>query len=292
MSIDHTWYLTEDLDDFLSRAGGFLRSRPALHTVPLTVTEALRTRGLYVYGPQAPLFGVLEDGDTGKVRATLLQTPPYPLGVTALTAREAEALATHLHVLGHPLSGVSAVRDTAEAFAGAWERLTGEPVNVHQQQRLYRLGGLTTPEPAPEGRARLAEDRDRGLLVRWIEEFCTAVGQPGLLSPTEWTDARLAHDGVTLWETSDGTPTAMASLTPSVGGQVRVAAVYTPAGLRGRGYAGAVTAEVSRRARNAGTDEVLLFTDLANPTSNGLYQRIGYRGVADFTMYDFGGGGS
>lgn len=72
-----------------------------------------------------------------------------------------------------------------------------------------------------------------------------------------------------------------------VAGQIRVAPVYTPAHLRGRGYAGAVTAEVGRAAVAAGADEVLLFTDLANPTSNALYQRIGYRPVADFSVYDF-----
>jgi predicted GNAT family acetyltransferase len=66
-----------------------------------------------------------------------------------------------------------------------------------------------------------------------------------------------------------------------------VAPVYTPADLRGRGYAGAVTAEVSSMARAVGAEEVLLFTDLANPTSNALYQRIGYRPVEDFAGYDF-----
>jgi predicted GNAT family acetyltransferase len=79
----------------------------------------------------------------------------------------------------------------------------------------------------------------------------------------------------------------MAGVTPMVAGQIRVAPVYTPAHLRGRGYAGAVTAEVSRAALAAGAAEVLLFTDLANPTSNALYQRIGYRAVADFAVYDF-----
>lgn len=68
-----------------------------------------------------------------------------------------------------------------------------------------------------------------------------------------------------------------------------MAPVYTPADLRGHGYAGAVTAEVSRVALESGTAEVLLFTDLANPTSNGLYQRIGYRGVADFAQWEFEG---
>lgn len=81
----------------------------------------------------------------------------------------------------------------------------------------------------------------------------------------------------------------MAGVTPVVAGQVRVAPVYTPAHLRGRGYAGAVTAQVSRAVLASGVREVLLFTDLANQTSNSLYQRIGYRAVADFAAYDFRG---
>jgi predicted GNAT family acetyltransferase len=79
----------------------------------------------------------------------------------------------------------------------------------------------------------------------------------------------------------------MAGATPLVAGQIRVAPVYTPAHLRGRGYAGAATVEVSQAALDAGAAEVVLFADLANPTSNGLYQRIGYRPVTDFALYDF-----
>ncbi|MFG3505834.1 GNAT family N-acetyltransferase [Streptomyces sp. NPDC047821] len=73
----------------------------------------------------------------------------------------------------------------------------------------------------------------------------------------------------------------MAAHSPVVAGQARVAPVYTPPALRGRGYAGAVTAAVSRAARDAGARQVLLFADVANPTSTALYQRIGYRPVAD-----------
>lgn len=79
----------------------------------------------------------------------------------------------------------------------------------------------------------------------------------------------------------------MAGVTPEVAGQVRVAPVHTPAESRGRGYAGAATAEVSRVAREPGAKEILLFTDLATPTSNGLHQRIGYRPVTDFAVYEF-----
>jgi RimJ/RimL family protein N-acetyltransferase len=278
------WTFIDDLDDLLARAGAFLRSRPVLHTVPLTVTDTLRTRGLRAYGDEAPYFGVLER--EGEVRAAYFRTPPHRLAVTPLAPEEADALAVHLAGLGRPLPGITGERATAAAFAGSWQRLTGATAGPHERNRLYRLGTLTAPGPLPEGRARVAGATDRGQLLRWYGEFMEAVGGSAARAE-DWADARISYGGITFWEDTDGTPLAMAGALPMVAGQIRVAPVYTAAHLRGRGYAGAVTAEVSRAALTSGADEVLLFTDLANPTSNALYQRIGYRPVADFAVYDF-----
>lgn len=286
------WYLTEDIEEFLARAGEFLRSRPARHTVHLTVTETLRSRGPHAYGDAAPEFGVLTGDGGGEgavgVRGAFFRTPPHPLCPTSLTEREADALAARLAGLGRELSGVSADRDTAAAYAEAWRRHTGAEVALRQRMRLYRLDELTVPQPVPPGRARVAGEADRKLLARWFEKFCAEADEAAVRDPEEWADERIEQGAVLLWETPDGTPVSMAGAAPEVAGQVRVASVYTPAHLRGRGYAGAVTAAVSRAALEAGAQEVLLFTDLANPTSNGLYQRIGYRPVSDFAVYDFG----
>jgi RimJ/RimL family protein N-acetyltransferase len=279
------WHLTEDLDGFLARAGDFLHSRPALHTVPLTVTEALRTRGADAYGAEAPIFGRLERA--GEVRATFFRTPPRRLNLTPLTPEEADTLAAHLAGLGRPLPGVSADHDTATAFAEAWQRHTGATPTLHERQRLYRLGTLTPSEPLPEGRGRVAGEQDREQLMLWYSEFVAAIGGSASADAGSWADTRIAYGHVKFWETPDGTPVSMAGVTPMVAGEIRVAPVYTPAHLRGRGYGGAATVEVSRAALAAGAAEVLLFADLANPTSNGLYQRIGYRPVTDFAVYDF-----
>ncbi|MGV9251645.1 GNAT family N-acetyltransferase [Streptomyces sp. NPDC003697] len=279
------WYLTGDLEEFLDRAGDFLRSRPARHTVHLTVTENLRLRGEHIYGAGAPEFGVLAGG--GGVRAAFLRTPPHPIVLTSLTDGEADALAARLAGAGRALPGVNAERDTAAAFAAAWRRHTGGEAVLHRRLRLYRLGELTPPRPAPPGGARVAGAQDREQLACWYEEFCAAVGERVVLAPDEWAGQRVERGDVMFWRLPDGRPVAMAGTTPEAAGQIRVSAVYTPAGLRGRGYAGAVTAEVSRAALGTGVREVLLFTDLANPTSNGLYQRIGYRPVSDFAVHDF-----
>ncbi|TGB03158.1 GNAT family N-acetyltransferase [Streptomyces sp. MZ04] len=286
-SSEPRWQLTSDLDAFRSRAQEFLHSAPAPHTALLSVTETLRTRGLHVYGDGVPLFGIRADGD-GTVRGAFVWTPPHLLALSPLPDEAAaDELAAVLADAGHELPGVGAESATAAAFAGAWQRRTGATATVSFHERLYRLGSLTPPEPLPEGGARVATGADRALLERWHAEFKEAIGEQAAMASGEWADARIAYGGVTLWETPDGTPVAMAGNTRQVAGQVRVAPVYTPADLRGRGYAGAVTVAVSRAALEAGADEVLLFTDLDNPTSNGLYQRIGYRPVRDFEMYAF-----
>ncbi|NUR66856.1 MAG: GNAT family N-acetyltransferase [Streptomyces sp.] len=284
-----SWHITEDLDAFLARAGAFLRSRPVLHTVQLTVTERLSTYGTRAYGDEAPVFGVLERD--GAPRAAWFRTPPHWLTLTPLAAEDAAALAARLADLGHRLPGVSADRGTAVAFAEAWRRHTGAEAALYQHQRLYRLDTLTPPDPMPPGRARIAGKADRELLVRWFDGFLDDVGKTGAGDPEAWADARVEHGGAVLWETPDGVPVSLAAAHPMIAGQVRVGPVYTPPELRGRGYAGAATVAVSRAARESGAEEVLLFADLANPTSNGVYLRVGYRGVADFAVYDFTGPG-
>jgi predicted GNAT family acetyltransferase len=282
----YDWHFTHDVGEFLDRAGAFLWSEPALHTVQLTVTDRLRRDGPASFGGDAPYFGRLVDGD-GTVQATVFRTPPYPLNLTALTAEAADALAARLAEDGRTIPAVSGPAETADVFAAARGRRTGAAARLAERLRLYRLGTLTPPEPAPPGSARVAAADDRGLLARWYTEFGEDVGQRAH-DPDRWAESRLVYGGITLWETPDGTPVAMAGATPEIAGQVRVAPVYTPAHLRGRGYAGAATAAVSRAALDAGAKEVLLFTDLANPTSNGLYQHLGYRPVADFATYEFG----
>lgn len=283
----YSWHFTQDVEEFLDRAGEFLWSEPALHTVQLTVSEMVRTNGITAYGEDAPYFGRLV-GDDGTVRATVMRTPPFQLQLTALPYGAADALAVLLVKDGRAVPSVFAPSEAAAEFTAAWERRTKATARLAMSQRLYRLGTLTPPEPAPPGRARAAVTDDRQLLAQWYDEFCTDIGEETRPDPGSWAESRLAQGGVVLWETPDGTPVSMASASPEVAAQVRVTTVYTPAPLRGRGYAGGATAEASQAALDSGAKEVLLFTDLANPTSNGLYQRLGYQPVADFATHEFG----
>jgi predicted GNAT family acetyltransferase len=85
----------------------------------------------------------------------------------------------------------------------------------------------------------------------------------------------------------DSGPVSMAGLTRPTPHGISVSFVYTPPELRGRGYASAVVGRLSQRCLEEGRDFCTLYTDLSNPTSNSIYQRIGYRALADVTDLHF-----
>jgi RimJ/RimL family protein N-acetyltransferase len=279
------WALTEDLADCIATAGEFLRSRPVRHTIQLSVVQTLLARGGFAFGETAPLFGWWRAPD-GEITAALLHTPPYPVLLTPLPGEAAQPLAEALLARGRPLPGVNAEQSAAAAFAAAWSALTGASAHLARRSRLFRLGQLKPPAPLPPGAPRVATEADRTLLESWLAAFGEEINDVQR-DPAEVIADRVSYGGLTLWE-SGGTAVSLAGLNRPADGVVRVGPVYTPREHRQRGYGGAVTTAVCRAALGAGAAEVVLFTDLANPTSNALYQRLGFLAVDDLTGLSFG----
>ena len=278
-----SWQTSEAVADFLDQAGPFLRSRPVENTVLLTLAETLKSQGPQAIGEGDPIFGWwTAPGD--RVEAAFLQTPPFPVLVSAAPADAIGALPGALD--GRSFPGFNALEADADALAEKWESRTGRAATPGHRSRLFRLDRLTPPTPAPPGKARVAGHADRALLIDWLHVFHEEIGSPGR-DVGKMVDDKLAHSGLLLWET-DGHPVSLAGQTRPQSGMVRVIAVYTPREHRARGYAGAVTTAVTQAALDAGATDVVLFTDLSNPTSNALYQRLGYRPVEDRKVVEFG----
>ena len=282
------WTLTSDVDEYVAIAGGFLRSRPVNNTIQLVALDSLRVHGPTAFGDAAPLFGWWRP-EGGPVTAALMHTPPFPVLLTRLPANPganpAGDLAEALAGRGRELPGVNGERSDAEAFASEWSRLTGAGWREFRRSRLFQLGQLTPPSPSPPGEARVATTADRDLLESWLAAFrqeLADIGGPG----QGMIEDRISHGGLTLWE-ADGAAVSLAGSSRPAEGVVRLGPVYTPPECRGRGYGGAVTVAVSQAALNTGAAYLVLFTDLANPTSNALYQRLGYQPVEDRVVLSF-----
>jgi len=282
------WQLTEDVGTYLAAAGGFLRARPAENTVILTAAAAVRARGAGAFGGSGPLFGWHAEPD-GTVAAAFLHTPPFPVVLTAMTDRRAAALAAGLAARGHRPAGVTAGPGPAQVFAAAWQQHTGQAARTGMRMRLYALGRLLPPGPPPSGQARTASAEDTGLLLAWLDAFHDEAGPQGPNESERLVHDRLGYGGLILWE-HRGKPVSLAGRNRAAAGQARIGPVYTPPELRGRGFGGAATAAITQAALDDGADGVVLFTDLANPASNTLYQRLGYRPVSDWTVLHFAAG--
>jgi GNAT superfamily N-acetyltransferase len=276
-----SWTTTTEPEAFLRRAGAFLHATPAQSSVILTRVETMRERPA---GDE--LLGFWQPAGEA-VGGAFMHTPPYPAALTAMPGAAATQLAADLAALDRPLPGANGNTDATNAFAAAWAERTGATVTVHRRMRLHRLDALAPPDPMPAGEAAVATPGDRDLVVAWYEAFGAEIDEPaGDVRPQ--VDDRLSHGGITFWRVG-GEPVSLAGRTRTVAGAVRVAPVYTPAEHRGRGYGAAATAAVTRAVLDEGVEEVLLYTDLANPTSNRLYDRLGYTPVEDTISLSFGG---
>ncbi|MFI7465546.1 GNAT family N-acetyltransferase [Nonomuraea sp. NPDC049646] len=266
------WTFTSDPEGFAAVAEPFLLGDPVGNTVPLTVLANLRAGH-----PAADAFFAWWTAG-GQVRAAAFRTPPAPLSLTRMPP---EAVAPLVEALGGDLPMVvGPVEVTAEVV-----RLLGEPDRT-VSERLYRLGALAVP--SVPGRGRLAGPHDFPLMVSWYQAFGAEVGLGEAHDVAERVAQRVAGRELFVWE-AEGVPVSVAGLGRAAGGVCRVGPVYTPPSCRRRGYGAAVTAYASEVALAERCEQVVLFTDLDNPTSNAIYRSIGYQPVSDHAHLTYAG---
>jgi predicted GNAT family acetyltransferase len=125
---------------------------------------------------------------------------------------------------------------------------------------------------------RPAVEGELPLVARWGDGFAADAGSEFRAS-AETRAAWVRAGRLFLWE--DDAPVAMAVASGPTRRGARVGYVYTPPEKRRRGYATALVAALSTRLLEEGFAFCVLYTDLANPTSNAIYARVGYRPVLD-----------
>jgi predicted GNAT family acetyltransferase len=214
-----------------------------------------------------------------------MRTPPWPLLTSPLESASAEPLMELWLDADPDVSSVSSTTATARAIAAAWERRTGGTSRSRLSEAMHVLSEVQDPPRPADGALRLPRSEERDLLVAWMEEFVSEAGLIGAAQAAAMVDARLRDDGLFVWD--DDQPVSMIGVNPPVAGVVRIGPVYTPPPLRRRGYAGSAVAEASRRALAGGASRCMLYTDLANPTSNKIYAEVGYRRCGDWEEIAF-----
>jgi hypothetical protein len=264
----------------------FLGSREAENCLMLGLTSQLRLGTASLPAPD-PYFAVVRSGDDvagAALIAGFLIVLSNPIDFASLPLLVSDIARTSPNV-----PGVCGETKATRTFAETWTKLTGRAHRLKLSERIFRIDQVIPPRPV-SGELRIAEARDRDLLARWLGAFAQdTLGEPREHAWNERFATRwIERDGRTmfLW-VARGEPVSMVGASGETPNGIRVAPVYTPPELRARGYASALTAAATQAQFDSGKRYCFLYTDLGNPTSNHIYQAIGYRPVADASEYRF-----
>jgi GNAT superfamily N-acetyltransferase len=259
-----------------------LLQNEAAHCSPLAILDTL------INDPtryaRALLFSVEE---ATEIVAMAWMTPPHPLGFTAMPSEGVERLAEFCATLEDEVPSVVGPRPAVDEFKDRWLRKTGASLASSMTQGIYQLTEVTPPRGVP-GAMRFAAESDRELLAEWTHCFAVDCGLPSSREQAEVSvQACLRHGSRVFWE-HEGCPVSMAGFGGRTPSGMRVSHVYTPPEYRGKGYASAVVGTLSQHLLDRGHQFCFLYTDLSNPTSNRIYQRLGYRFVCESALHTFG----
>ena len=268
---------SEDPEFVLKRAHELLASEPVLHNLILTILHARVAEG----DPGRYWIAFRGENAVGVVVQSPLE---YPVTLTPMEPAAVLAMVDAIAEAGVPLPGVNGDAATAACFAGQWSERCKSAATPFQGMRLYELLEIGEA-PKTTGHLRQAREGDRDLMIAWTRAFQNEIGESA-----EGTEVRvdrgLAAGQIWVWE-NGGETTSMAVSRQPTEGVVRVAGVYTPPERRKQSFAAACVHALSRHLQASGY-RCILYTDLANPTSNSIYRRIGYRAVAEGLRYRFG----
>lgn len=263
---------------FLGEAEEWLLEREAFHNLILSLAYA---RALAGDATGEALWATVES--EGRIVGCAIRTPPHKLLLTDMPLAAAAPL---VRVVAEEYAAIPAVLgppDIASEVAAEWALLRGGGWRPAMSHRVYRLDSVVHPD-GPTGLLRLATEADRPLAVNWADGFARDTGM-GIPSPEEAVAAWVERESLFLWE-DEGRTVCTALAQGRTPGGARIGYVYTPPELRGRGYASACVAALSQRLLDSGLTFAILYTDLANPTSNAIYQRLGYTPIGDVSDFE------
>ena len=268
---------------FLAHTQAMLERNEAANNLMLGIAMRLAEHPDRIKTP--PYLATVER-ESGLLAAAVM-TPPHRVIIYGESADAVplRLIADDLIAGGWMPPGAIGPAEVARAFSQVWTVARGGQFRIHTHERVYELRQVAPPAGVP-GALRVATESDLDLVARWMFAFTQDARLDGTVESTrEIAEFRIDDRDLFLWDV--GQPVSMAAKSRRTTHGVAVGPVYTPPDFRRQGYASACVAALSQQLLDAGWEFCALFADLANPTSNSVYQKIGYRPVCDFDEYVF-----
>lgn len=266
-------------DEFLKNAGDLLYKDEAVNSLMLGLAEDMLTRPSHL-SKEPPWYLRVVDTQ-GKTLTAALRTPPMNLILTYADKPELAELADYVLRRTPELPGLTGPSESVDNFSELWFARTGRRGEVAMHSKIYQAERMKIPTDVT-GYLRHFRDDEFDLALRWMKEFCAEALPNEKRSEEVWlksVERVLEKKAGYVWMHNDE-PVAMTHVSRPTRDTVTINYVYTPKHLRQRGFASALVARLSEKMLED-KRYCVLYTDLANPTSNKIYQNIGYEEVTE-----------
>lgn len=273
----------KDPKEFLGKVEGFLLKEEVMNNLALGLLYTLTKPDSHY--KDAFLACVEKDNNLVLV---MVMTPPYNLIVFGTDDNVPEAIkvaVASVNNLGMKIPGVIGPKALAADFASEWTQLVDCGQETKMEQRIYKLEKVIDV-PQSKGKLRIATEDDLELIADWTYQFSMVTPETLTLDGARSLAERgINESSIFIWD--DNGPVSMAKKARPTKNGVVVNLVFTPQEFQRKGYATTCVANLSQSLLNEGYSFCSLYTDLANPTSNSIYMKIGYEPIIDSVVYGF-----
>ncbi|MDP7988439.1 GNAT family N-acetyltransferase [Bacillus sp. MHSD_36] len=234
---------------------------------------------------QQPIFmGIAKQGE--EIAVVFLQTEEKKQIIVATSEISGVAikeLAKELTKIYPDIPGLIGDKKVVQHLAEEIAVLENKKTNVVMEQGVYELKEVKK-KPGKDGFFREVSSDELTLIEEWIYQFCKDVNLPTTKEEAEQTARTLITNHRLFGLEVGGKLVSVAAKTRPTKNNITVNFVYTPTEARKKGYASNCVAALSQRMLDEGYKTTTLYTDLANPTSNKIYQEIGYEQIAESVL--------
>lgn len=274
----------ENIDTFLDETLKYLEQSEALNNLMLGICNRVKTTpGYYsdVY------LATVKQGEELALAAVM--SIPHKLVVYSSMEECDEAIELLVEDLQNrniDVPGVVGPKELSKRTCHILSKNSDCKIKLEMNMRVYELREVNK-DMIGEGILRLANEGDLEFVAQGMYEFEIDTGlnaTPDKEKCYEVVRNRLQEKAIFLWEDAGEMVSMAAKARPTQNGAT-VNLVHTPKELRKRGYATSCVAALSQHLLDSGYKFCSLFTDLANPISNSIYMKIGYKPVGDYDGY-------
>lgn len=213
-----------------------------------------------------------------EIAAIGMMTPPRPLLIYLKNPEASEVLIDNIHKNFVSYNKIVGESNSVDAFLETFLKRKGTSCHNRMDQGVFRCTKVKEPEKTP-GKLIPADSSLEELLADWSNLFdieCNLGSNKELAKKS--TKLLISRKEFYVWQLN-GIPVSMAVCRGQTPNGLRVGRVYTPKEYRGRGIASNLVAEIAKNVHQKGNKYAFLYTDLSNPTSNKIYQKIGFEKI-------------